>query len=133
MRVGGGAAGTEGVKEAKLKLKAFLQTLETVPREILEAEASQLRREIAEETPYRTGKLEASTYARVIKLGRHRFTLSAGANARAKHNFNYAQIQHEHLGFKHPVKGKAHYVSDPFERASRRIEARFSAEVTPER
>lgn len=127
---GGSATKSASVKAAKQSLKEFLQVLDDVPSTIMAEEAATLKQEIRTETPYKTGALEANVYVRVIKLGRRRHTLSAGANARnAKTGYNYALIQHDSLNFKHPIKGKANYVSDPFERATARLQQRLEQAI----
>ena len=118
------AASTKSVIRARKNLDKFLRTLDTVPYEELEKSAKVIRTNAVAQTPYRTGKLERSVYSRVIKLGKDRFTLSAGANAFEK-GYNYAAIQHEAKGFRHPVKGKAFYIRDPFNQEVRNLKRRL--------
>lgn len=121
------ATSTNSVKDAKRELTSFLKTLQTVPNQVLEEEAKQIYAEAISETPYETGKLEKSVYVRVSR-DKRRPGLVAGASAR-DHGYNYAGIQHENTSFKHPVKGKAHYISDPFKRGIQRIERKLEAKI----
>ena len=106
------AASVASVVKAKNKLNTFLKTLDTVPIAELEKSAQTIKAEAIAQTPYRTGKLERSVYVRVVSRGKNP-TLSAGASA-ISGGYNYAGIQHENTSFKHPIKGKANYISDPF-------------------
>lgn len=121
------ATSLKSVQDAKKRLTKFIRTLDTVPIEILEQEAVRIRSEAKAETPYRTGKLEKSVYVRVSR-DKRRPGLVVGASARSK-GYNYAGIQHENTQFRHPIKGKAHYLKDPFERGTRRIIRRLKQEV----
>jgi hypothetical protein len=55
--------------------------------------------------------------------------LNVSASARSSNGYNYAGIQHENEEYEHPIKGKAHYISEPFERATKRIEERMRKEL----
>lgn len=121
------ATSLKSVQDAKKRLTKFMRTLDTVPINILQEEATKIRSEAKSETPYRTGKLEKSVHVRVSKDKRGP-GLVIGASARNR-GFNYAGIQHENTQFRHPVKGKAHYLKDPFERGTRRIIRRLKQEV----
>lgn len=125
---GGSATSTKSVQAAKAQLSKFLRKLETVPTQILEDEAKILKAEIIAETPYKTGKLERSVKTSVSK-SKSRPGLLASASARARSGYNYAGIQHERTDYKHPIKGKAHFISDPFERATKRIMQRMDEEL----
>lgn len=120
MNRGTSATTRKSVQEAKQRLRAFLKELQTVPTEILEEEASKLYSEIIAEVPYDTGKLERSVKVRVAK-DRRRPGINASASARSSRGYNYAGIQHENRNFQHPIKGKAFYIADPFNRATARI------------
>lgn len=128
---GGSATSTKSVQDAKKQLQKFLRKLDTVPAKILQEEAQRLKAEIIAETPYDTGKLEASVRVSVAK-DKKRPGLNASASARSPGGYNYAGIQHERVDFKHPVKGKAHYISDPFKRTTERIEKRMRKELDPD-
>lgn len=117
----------KNVQDAKKRLTKFLKTLDTVPTQILEQESSKILAQAKQETPYKTGKLEDSVYVRVSR-DKKRPGLVLGASARSK-GFNYAGIQHENTSFHHPIKGKAHYLRDPFNRGIRRIKRRLKQEV----
>lgn len=124
------ATSTRSVQDAKKSLQKFLKKLETVPTQILEEEAQQLKAEIIAEVPYDTGKLEQSVRVSVSK-DKRRPGIHASASAKSSTGYDYAGIQHEHTGYQHD-KGKAHYISDPFNRAVKRIETRLREELTPD-
>lgn len=117
----------KNVQDAKKKLQKFLKTLDTVPVQILEQEAKKIELQAKQETPYKTGKLERSVKVRVSK-DKRRPGINISASARTE-GFNYAGIQHENTAFNHPIKGKAHYLKDPFDRGVRRIKRRLKQEV----
>lgn len=126
---GSSATSQRSVQNAKKQLQGFLKKLDTLPTKIIQEEAVKLKAEIIAETPYDTGKLEASVRVSVSK-DKRRPGLNASASARSPQGYDYAGIQHEREDFNHPKKGKAHYISDPFKRATERIEQRLSREVT---
>jgi hypothetical protein len=121
------ATSLSSVQNAKKRLTKFLKTLDTVPIVILEQEARKIELQAKLETPRDTGKLESSVKARVAR-DKRRPGINISASARDK-GYNYAGIQHENTHFKHPVKGKAHYLKDPFDRGVRRIKRRLRKEV----
>ncbi len=125
------ATSTQSVQDAKKSLRRFLKKLETIPTQILQEEAQTLKAEIIAETPYDTGKLERSVRVTVAK-DKRRPGINASASARSTTGYNYAGIQHESHDFKHPVKGKDHFISDPFYRAVNRIEKRIRKELLPD-
>lgn len=123
------ATQSESARNAKKNLQKFLRKVQTVPTRILEEEATTLYSEIIAETPFKTGKLENSVRVSVSK-SKSRPGLNASASARdPKTGYNYAGIQHEDTSFEHPVKGKDHFISDPFNRATQRIKQRVRDEV----
>lgn len=121
------ATSLQSVQNAKKKLSKFLKTLDTVPLVILEQEAQKIETQAKQETPLDTGKLEKSVKVRVAK-DKKRPGLNISASARSN-GYNYAGIQHENTHFKHPVKGKAHYLVDPFNRGVRIIKRRLRQEI----
>lgn len=108
------ATSLKSIKDAKKRLTKFLKTLETVPTDELERTAERIYSEAIAQTPYSTGELESSVYVRVSR-SKTKPGLVAGASAR-EHGYNYAAIQHENENYEHPIKGKAHYISDPFKK-----------------
>lgn len=120
MSRGSSATSTKSVQDAKKRLQKYLKSLDTIPTDILEEERPVLYGEIIAEVPYKTGKLERSVRVTVAK-DKKRPGLNANASARSTQGYNYAAIQHENTDFEHPVKGKAHYISDPFDRCTKRI------------
>lgn len=117
------ATSLKSIKDAKKKLTKFLKTLETVPQEELEKTAEKIYDEAVAQVPYKTGKLEDSIYVRVSK-SKSKPGLVAGASAR-EHGYNYAGIQHENEDYIHPIKGKAHYISDPFNKEVKLMQRRI--------
>lgn len=117
------AASTKSIQNARKKLTTYLKTLETVPIEELERSAQKIKAEAIAQTPYETGKLEASVYARVSK-DKSKPGLVAGASAKDK-GYDYAAIQHEETSYEHPIKGKAHYISDPFNKEIANLKRRL--------
>ena len=107
------ATNQKSVQDAKKKLEKFLKTVETVPVEELQRTADAIKAEAIAQTPYQTGKLESSVYVKV-SASKTKQGINAGASARSKGGYNYAGIQHENEDYEHPIKGKAHYISDPF-------------------
>lgn len=132
MAKGSSVTGTKSVQDAKKQLQRFLKTLDTVPAQILEDESKQLYAEIISEVPYKTGKLERSVKVSVSK-DKRRPGLNASASARSEQGYNYAGRQHEDTSLQHPIKGKAHFISDPFNRATQRIVQRMTDELDPRR
>lgn len=121
MSRGASATTQKSVQDAKKRLQKFLKAQETIPTEVLRDEAPKLYVDIIAEVPYETGKLESSVKVSVAR-DKRRPGLNASASARSKRGYNYAGIQHENTSFQHPKSGaKAHYISDPFNRATDRI------------
>lgn len=129
MKRGSSATSQKSVQDARKELRNFLKTLDTVPTEILHEESRRLYAEIIAETPYRTGKLERSVRVAVSKNKRAP-GINASASARSPKGYNYAGIQHENLSFAHPVKGKAYYIKDPFDRCIERIREKMRSRLT---
>lgn len=129
---GSSATRTKSVQEAKKKLQKFLKELDTIPTDILAEEQPRLYSEIIAEVPYDTGKLERSVKVTVAK-DKRRPGLNASASARSKGGYNYAGIQHENTEFQHPIRGKAHYISDPFDRCVLRIKNKMRKRLNPRR
>lgn len=126
---GRSATSTSSVKDAVKNLRAYLKTIDSVPQEELQKSAEKILSEAIARVPYQTGKLERSIYVRVSK-DKHRGGLVAGASARASNGYNYAGIQHENENFNHPIKGEAHFVSDPFNKEVERLKARLRERLT---
>lgn len=113
------------IKNAKKKLTKFLKALDTVPQEELEKTAQRIYVQAVAQAPYETGKLEESIYVRVSR-SKTRPGLTAGANAFNKNTgYNYAAIQHENEDYEHPIKGKAHYIIDPFKKETALMQRRI--------
>ena len=117
------ATSVASVQAAKKRLTKFLKTLDTVPLEELEKTAQAIKVKAIDQTPYKTGRLEQSVYVRVSR-DKRRPGLVAGASARSS-GYNYAGIQHENTQYHHPIKGKAHYISDPFNQEVRNLKRRL--------
>ena len=126
---GSSATSQKSVQDAKKRLQKFLKTIETVPSQIMEAEARRIEGEAKREAPFRTGKLEGSVKGRVSKSkSRPGFNISASARSKG---YNYAGIQHENTKFIHPIKGKAHFLRDPFNRGVKRLKATLRKRLKP--
>lgn len=106
------ATSRQSVQNAHKNLTKFLKTLDTVPVEEIEKSAQKIKAEAIAQTPYETGKLEDSVYVRVSR-DKKKPGLVAGASAK-DNGYDYSGIQHEETSYEHPIKGKAHYISDPF-------------------
>lgn len=107
------ATRTDNVQDARKNLTKLLKALNSAPEEELQKSAAKIYAEAVALAPYKTGKLERAVYVRVSRSKRT-VGLVAGASARSPKGYNYAGIQHEDTSFKHPVKGKAHFISEPF-------------------
>lgn len=116
-------ASLQSIAGAKKRLQKFLRELETVPVEELEKSAQTIKANAIAQTPYKTGKLERSVYVRVSR-SKTKPGLTAGANAFSG-GYNYAAIQHENTSFEHPIKGKAHYIRDPFNKEVANLKRRI--------
>lgn len=121
---GSSATKQDSVQEAKKNLTRFLKDLDTIPTEEVAKSAIVIYNNAVAQAPYKTGKLERSIYARVAK-DKRRPGIVIGASARSKTGYNYAGIQHENEAFKHPIKGKAHFLSDPFNAEVRQLKRRL--------
>ena len=121
------------IKNAKKNLTKFLKALDTVPQEELEKTAQRIYEQAIAQTPYETGKLEKSVYVRV-SYSKTRPELIAGANAFNKTTgYNYAAIQHENEDYEHPIKGKAHYIIDPFKKETALMQRRIRRKLNGSR
>ena len=124
MSRGSSTTATKSVQDAIKRLRKFQKDIQEIPLEELQKSASIIKAEAIAKTPYKTGKLERSVYVRVSK-DKRRGGLVAGASARSKGGYNYAGIQHENTSFNHPVKGEAHYISEPFNKEIRNLQRRI--------
>ena len=121
------------IKNAKKNLTKFLKALDTVPQEELEKTAQRIYEQAVAQAPYETGKLEKSIYVRVLH-SKTRPGLTAGANAFNKNTgYNYAAIQHENEDYEHPIKGKAHYIIDPFKKETALMQRRIRRKLNGSR
>lgn len=117
------ATSTKSVQRARQRLTKFLKELDTVPLQELEKTAQAVKEKAIAQAPYKTGKLEKSIYVRVSR-DKRRPGLVAGASAK-DHGYDYAGIQHEATHFNHPIKGKDHYISDPFNQEVKNLKRRL--------
>lgn len=117
------ATSTKSVQRARQRLTKFLKELDTVPLQELEKTAQAVKEKAIAQAPYRTGKLEKSIYVRVSR-DKRRPGLVAGASAKDR-GYDYAGIQHEATHFNHPIKGKDHYISDPFNQEVKNLKRRL--------
>lgn len=122
------ATNLQSVKNAKKQLSSFLRKQQTLPSEILAREAPRIQAEARILTPLKSGRLESNVKCRVSKsITRPGLNISATARSGS---FNYAGIQHENTEFKHPIKGRDHYLSIPFYEGVDRIKRAMKEEVT---
>lgn len=128
MSKGISATKTNSVQDAIKNLTRFVKKLETVPTAELMKSAETMKAEMVAQAPYSTGKLERSIRVRVSK-SKTRPGIRASASARSPEGYNYAGIQHENESFQHPVKGKAHYISDPFNSEVEKLKVRLREEL----
>lgn len=124
MSKGGSATSRKSVQNARKNLTKFLKMLDTIPQEELQESAQTIKAEAILAAPYETGQLERSIYVRVSK-DKRRPGLVAGASAKSETGYNYAGIQHEEESFNHPVKGQAHYISEPFNKEVENLKERL--------
>lgn len=117
------ATSRQSVQNARKNLTKFLKTLDTVPVEEIEKSAQKIKAEAIAQTPYETGKLEDSVYVRVSR-DKKRPGLVAGARAKDR-GYDYSGIQHEETSYEHPIKGKAHYISAPFNKEVANLKRRL--------
>lgn len=113
MSKGSSATSQSSVQNAVKNLTKFLKKLDQVPLEEITRSADTIKAEAIAQVPYKTGKLEQSIYV-IVSKDKTRPGLRVGASARSSRGYNYAGIQHENTQYEHPIKGKAHYISDPF-------------------
>lgn len=124
---GKSATNTQSVINAKKRLTKFLRTQQELPSEILSREAPRIEAEAKLLTPFKEGKLEHSVKCSV---SRSRTKPGLNISASARHNgYNYAGIQHENVYYQHPIKGQAHYLSEPFQKGIRRIKYAIQKEM----
>lgn len=126
---GSSATSQASVKEAIKDLRNFSKLLDTVPQEELQRSAEVIKQEAIARAPYKTGKLERSIYVRVSRDKRRGGGLVAGASARSSRGYNYAGIQHENESFNHPIKGQAHFISEPFREETERLKKRLKGRL----
>lgn len=123
------ATNQKSVQDAIKDLTRFLRKLDSVPTEELQKSATLIKAEAIAQTPYKTGNLERSVYV-MVSADKRRPGLRAGASARSTSGYDYAGIQHENTSYEHPVKGKDHYISDPFRKEVEALKERLREELT---
>lgn len=115
----------ESVRRAIKRLENFSDSIGRVPKEEMEKTARAIRAKGVAQAPYKSGKLERSVYARVVERNKNNISIHAGANAHSPTGYNYADVQHEHPEFNHPIKGKAYYIRDPFVEETNNLKKRM--------
>lgn len=108
-------AGLESIKNAKKRLDRFIRDSGTIQDQELDALVAEAYPKMLAMTPYKTGKLESGVYCRRSHSIRNRGVV-AGAKAMSG-DYNYAVKQHEDTTLNHPVKGEAHFISEPLQDA----------------
>lgn len=129
MSKGSSATVTKSVKEAKKHLTRFIKSCQEVPQQVLEREAGVICEEARALAPYKTGKLENSIRVRVSR-SKYRPGINISASARSSNGYNYAGIQHENTRFRHPIKGRDHFLSIPYYKGADRIINTLRKEIT---
>lgn len=124
MSKGSSATSLKSVQDARKNLTKFLKMLDTIPQEELEESAQVIKAEAILAAPYKTGKLERSIYVQVSK-DKKRPGIVAGTSAKSPTGYDYAGIQHENENFEHPVKGQAHFISEPFNKEVENLKVRL--------
>lgn len=109
MSKGSSAQSTQSVQRAIKRLQRWEQKIGTVPPTEVARAAQQMYPEIISQVPYKTGALERSVSVKAKGLD-----IKVKASAKSDKGYDYAGIQHEDTSFNHPIKGKAHYIKDPF-------------------
>ena len=128
MSKGSSATSLKSVQDARKNLTKFLKMLDTIPQEELEESAQVIKAEAILAAPYKTGKLERSIYVRVSE-DKKRPGIVAGASAKSPTGYDYAGIQHENEHFEHPIKGQAHFISEPFNKEVENLKVRLKARL----
>lgn len=128
MSKGASATSQRSVQNAIKDLTQLIRKLDTVPTEELSKSAKVIKAEAIAQAPYKEGKLEKSIYVTVSR-NKQRPGLRAGASAHATSGYDYAGIQHENTGYNHPIKGKDHYISDPFKSEIENLKRRLRKEL----
>lgn len=107
-----GISGLDSVKQCRSDLQKFARQVDIVQEQELDELSSEMLAEMQRRTPYESGKLESGVYCRRSNSAKTK-GIVAGATAMNK-GYNYAVVQHENEEFEHPIKGEAHFVSEPF-------------------
>lgn len=111
-------------QRALKNLQKFLNDLERVPSEEIIKTGESLKEKAIAQAPYSTGKLERSIEVEVTTTP-GKYGIKASASALNEVGYDYAGIQHENTEYQHPVKGKAHYIRDPFYQETRNLQRRL--------
>lgn len=122
------ATSQKSVQNAIKNLERFARDLNSIPVEEFQKSAQIIKEKAIAKTPYKTGKLEHSVYV-IVSKNKKRPGLRAGASARSPQGYNYAGIQHENEEFNHPIKGEAHFISNPFEEEVTDLKRRLTEEL----
>lgn len=110
-----GVAGLKSIKSAKKSLDRFIRDSGTIQDQELDVLVAEAYPKMLAMTPYKTGKLESGVYCRRSHSIRNRGVV-AGAVAMSN-RYNYAPKQHEDTTLNHPIKGEAHFISEPLQDA----------------
>lgn len=110
-----GIASLESITSAKKQLNSFIRASNNIQEQELDSLVAEALPKMLAMTPYKTGKLESGVYCRRSKSIRNKGVV---AGAVAMHSrYNYALIQHENTEYNHPIKGSAHFISEPLTEA----------------
>ena len=119
------------LKQLRDELGRFIKRVDQKPTEILVEEAARIKAEAKMEVPVESGDLRNSINVSVTGSA-SRKTLNATASS-VHRDYDYAGKQHDDTSLNHPNGGKAHYISDPFERGVQRITKRLEDELSFDR
>lgn len=111
-------------QRALKNLQKFLNDLERVPAEEITKTGERIKEKAIAQAPYSTGKLERSIVVEVTTTP-GKYSIEASASALSERGYDYAGIQHENTEYQHPVKGKAHYIRDPFYQETENLRRRL--------
>ena len=111
-------------QRALKNLQQCLNDLERVPAEELIKIGERIKEKAIAQAPYSTGKLERSIEVEVTTTP-GKYSIKASASSLNDVGYDYAGIQHENTEYQHPVKGKAHYIRDPFYQETRNLRRRL--------
>ena len=105
------------IKYYQDELKELSRKCVSSPVKIFREEAKEMKIECQARVPLKTGRLQSSIYV-IVDTKPGNCKIRAGAKAvNPNDGYNYAPIQHENEDYNHPIKGEAHFISEPLRKA----------------